>query len=146
MKICQIQKGEKADYNQLMMVWESAVKATHDFLVLEDFEFFKQIIPNYFPNVDLYVIRVDKAIVAFMGVSGENIEMLFVSSDSRGKGFGKSLLLYALETLKAKKVDVNEQNTQAVGFYERFGFKVISRSEKDSTGKDYPILHLSVTE
>ncbi|NDV56083.1 GNAT family N-acetyltransferase [Parabacteroides sp. 52] len=139
-----MQKGEKADYKQLITVWESAVKATHEFLTIEDFEFFKQIIPNHFLHVDLYVIRVDKAIAAFMGVSGENIEMLFVSSDSRGKGFGKSLLLYAIETLRAKKVDVNEQNTQAVGFYEKFGFKVISRSEKDSTGKDYPILHLSL--
>jgi putative acetyltransferase len=144
MGIHQIQRGEKADYNQLMTVWESAVKATHDFLSIEDFGLFKQIIPNYLPNVDLYVIRVDKTIVAFMGVLGENIEMLFVSSDSIGKGFGKFLLLYALETLKAKKVDVNEQNTQAIGFYKRFGFKVIGRSEKDSTGKDYPILHLSL--
>jgi ribosomal protein S18 acetylase RimI-like enzyme len=144
--IHEIQKGEKADYSQLMTVWESSVKETHHFLRTEDFEYYKKIIPNYFPNVNLYVIRSGKIINAFMGISGDNLEMLFVSANSRGKGYGKSLLLYALDNLNVKKVDVNEQNFQAVGFYERFGFKVISRSEKDSMGKDYPILHLSLRE
>ncbi|MDH6343059.1 putative acetyltransferase [Parabacteroides sp. PFB2-12] len=144
METYQIQKGEKTDYIQLMTVWESAVMATHHFLMSEDFDFFKQMIPSYFPHVDLYVIRIEKRVAAFMGVSEDNLEMLFVSADSRGKGLGKTLLLYALENLKVNKVDVNEQNTQALGFYEKFGFKVVGRSEKDSTGKEYPILHLSL--
>ena len=125
-----IQKGENADYSQLMVVWESSVKATHYFLKPEDFEFYKKRIPDYFPNVDLYVIRSGKTINAFMGVLGDNLEMLFVSAESRGKGYGKSLLRYALDNINVKKVDVNEKNIQAIGFYERFGFKVIDRSEK----------------
>lgn len=32
-----IQKGEKEDYDQLIAVWESSVKATHHFLKPEDF-------------------------------------------------------------------------------------------------------------
>jgi len=44
------------------------------------------------------------------------------------------------------KVDVNEQNDQALGFYKGNGFKVISRSEMDSSGKPYPILHLELQE
>lgn len=142
--IHEIQKGEKADYGQLMTVWESSVKATHHFLRTEDFEFYKKIIPDYFPNVDLYAIRSGETINAFMGVSGDNLEMLFVSAESRGKGYGKSLLMYALDNLDVKKVDVNEQNIQAVGFYERFGFKVVGRSEKDSMEKGYPILKMEV--
>ena len=140
----EIKKGEKNDYSQLMAVWESSVKATHHFLKPEDFEFYKKRVPDYFSNVDLYMIRSEETINAFMGVSGDNLEMLFVSADSRGKGYGKSLLLYALDKLNVKKVDVNEQNTQAVGFYEKFEFKIIGRSEKDSMGKNYPVLHLSL--
>jgi ribosomal protein S18 acetylase RimI-like enzyme len=138
----EIQKGEKNDYSQLMAVWESSVKATHLFLKPEDFEFYKKIIPDYFPNVDLYVVRSGETINAFMGISGDNLEMLFVSADLRGKGYGKSLLMYALDNLNVKRVDVNEQNMQALGFYERFGFKVIGRSEKDLMSKDYPILKM----
>ena len=40
------------------------------------------------------------------------------------------------------KVDVNEQNYQAVGFYEKLGFRKAGRSEKDGSGKDYPIIHM----
>lgn len=42
------------------------------------------------------------------------------------------------------KVDVNEQNPQAIGFYEKMGFKPIGRSEKDGSGKPYPIIHMSL--
>lgn len=139
-----IEKGERLDYDQLSAVWESSVKATHHFLEPEDFKYYKRLIPDFFSHVDLYVIRQGKVIEAFMGVSDDHIEMLFVSADARGKGYGKCLLLYALDKLNAKKVDVNEQNTQALRFYEKFGFKVAARSEKDSMGKDYPILHLSL--
>jgi putative acetyltransferase len=140
----EIQRGEKADYRRLMAVWESSVKATHHFLKPEDFEYYKKRIPDFFSRVNLHVIRSGKTIEAFMGVSGDHLEMLFVSADSIGKGYGKSLLLYAIDVLNVEKVDVNEQNTRAIGFYEKFGFKVTDRSGKDSAGKNYPVLHLSL--
>ena len=68
--------------------------------------------------------------------------MLFVSSDARGQGYGKLLLEHAIENSDVTKVDVNEQNQQAIGFYEKFGFRVVGRSEKDSMWKDYPLLHM----
>lgn len=54
------------------------------------------------------------------------------------------LLLHAINNLHITKVGVNEQNEQAVKFYERFGFKTISRSETDGMGKPYPILHIEL--
>lgn len=133
------------DYNHIMTVWESSVKMTHDFLKPGDFEFYKQIIPtDYLPNIDVYVLRSEGHIRGFIGVSGEHLEMLFISGESRGKGYGKKLLTYAVRHLGIHKTDVNEQNIQAVGFYEKFGFKVTGRSEKDSMNKEYPILHLSL--
>ncbi|MGY0625916.1 MAG: GNAT family N-acetyltransferase, partial [Paraglaciecola chathamensis] len=44
----------------------------------------------------------------------------------------------------ATKVDVNEQNPKALGFYQRIGFKVVGRSELDGQGKPYPLLHLAL--
>ena len=38
--------------------------------------------------------------------------------------------------------DVNEQNLQAVGFYEHLGFVPIGRSERDGQGRAYPLIHL----
>ncbi len=54
------------------------------------------------------------------------------------------LLQYAIEQLGVTKVDVNEQNPQAVGFYEHMGFKVVSRSPLDDMGKPFPILHMTL--
>jgi ribosomal protein S18 acetylase RimI-like enzyme len=47
-----------------------------------------------------------------------------------------------LNSLNANKVNVNEQNTEAIKFYTKFGFKVYERTKKDSYGNDYPILKM----
>ena len=138
--VCQ---ANKEDYPILIEIWESAVKATHNFLSDEDFEFYKSHIPIYFQHVSLYVYKNEKGIIkAFLGVTDDSIEMLFVENGSRGTGMGKILLDYAVNTLNARHVDVNEQNTQALKFYYHFGFVEVDRSEYDGEGKEYPILHL----
>jgi putative acetyltransferase len=82
--------------------------------------------------------------VSFIGIHGENLEMLFIAGDQRNNGYGKFILNYAVENLNIKKVDVNEQNVQAIGFYKKFSFRTIGRSDKDSKNKNYPILHFSL--
>lgn len=79
-----------------------------------------------------------------MSVSEGNLEMLFIAGDLRGKGYGRKMLEHAIQYLNATKVDVNEQNTQAVEFYKKFGFKVVNRTDKDSEGRDYPILKMEI--
>lgn len=138
-----VEKAYPDDYHEIIDVWKSSVKATHDFLSLEDFDFYIELLPLALASVDLYIIRSENTVTAFIGISEESIEMLFVSDESRGKGYGKALIEYAINEFHVKKVDVNEQNKQAIGFYEKFGFKIISRSEIDSMGKNYPILHMS---
>ncbi|MGE0773305.1 MAG: hypothetical protein AB7K37_16455 [Cyclobacteriaceae bacterium] len=39
---------------------------------------------------------------------------------------------------------MNEDNPGAAAFYQRMGFKVVSRSPTDPLGKPYPILHLEL--
>ena len=79
----------------------------------------------------------DNRILAFLGVDGNNIEMLFVDPDKRGMGLGRELVKYAVCKLKCNKVDVNEQNEQAVAFYDRMGFVLQSRDDNDSSGKPF---------
>lgn len=135
--------ADKKDYPILIDIWESAVKATHDFLSEEDFEFYKKHIPIYFQHVSLYVYKNEQNVIkAFLGISDDSIEMLFVDNKDRGTGIGKILLDYAINTLNARKVDVNEQNTQALEFYYHLGFVEVGRDEYDGEGKGYPILHL----
>ena len=78
-------------------------------------------------------------------MEGDSIEMLFVAAEARGRGIGSALMRQAL-ALGASRVDVNEQNPQALGFYRRFGFEVASRDKLDSLGLPYPILHCALSE
>lgn len=142
-----IRPADKKDYPVLINIWESAVKATHDFLSDEDFAFYKAHIPIYFQHVSLYKYINEKGVTkGFLGIEDDSIEMLFVDNESRGTGIGKQLLDYAVDKLNARRVDVNEQNEQALNFYYHFGFKEVDRSEYDGEGKEYPILHLMKTE
>lgn len=132
------------DYEKLINIWENSVRETHSFLMEEDIQFYKPLIlKEYFPQVDLYCHKDDnQRINGFMGIVGDKLEMLFIDSGKRGKGIGKVLLDYAINERNVKWVDVNEQNSLAVGFYQHMGFQVVSRSELDGTGKPYPILSM----
>lgn len=137
-----IREVKKTDYPILVDIWESAVLSTHDFLKKEDFLYYREHLPTYFQYVTLYGYEQDGRLVGFIGVAENNIEMLFVHNDYRYKGVGKRLVMYAIEKLQVYKVDVNEQNIQAVGFYQHMGFSVITRFDLDAEGKAYPILHM----
>ncbi|MCE3075672.1 GNAT family N-acetyltransferase [Chryseobacterium gwangjuense] len=141
----QIRIAISEDYPRIMEIWESAVKATHNFLAEEDFTYFKEIIPrDYLPNLEVYLIIVNEKPQGFASVAEGNLEMLFIHDSTRGKGLGKKLYEFMKEKTGLTKVDVNEQNPQAIDFYEKMGFKTIGRSEKDGSGKDYPIIHMSL--
>ena len=141
-----IEEVSREDYPVLLQVWEASVRATHHFLKEEDIDYFKPLIlSTYFDAVTLRCIRKEGKIVAFLGVADQNLEMLFIHPDFRGMHLGKSLVDYAVKEMDVIKVDVNEQNDQAVGFYKKYGFEVYDRSEKDGTGKPYPLLHMRLS-
>ncbi len=71
--------------------------------------------------------------------------MLFLSPEARGKGLGKQLLQYGIETYNIQELTVNEQNPQAVGFYEHMGFQTYKRTEYDEEGNPYPLLYMRLS-
>ena len=139
-----IRKIKETDYPRLIEIWQSAVLNTHDFLKEEDFLYYKKQLPVYFQYVTLVGFEQEGILAGFMGIAEENLEMLFVDNDYRGTGIGKKLIAYATANLHVTKVDVNEQNTQAVDFYKYMGFNIVRRSELDGEGKEYPILHMQL--
>lgn len=130
----------------LTALWEASIRATHHFAAEEDILFYRQIVRSKaLVGVELYVLRnSDGTFAAFMGLEGDKIEMLFVSPSLRGKGLGKQFVTYAVTECGMRLVDVNEQNTQAMGFYDKLGCRTISRDELDPSGRPYPILHLAL--
>jgi putative acetyltransferase len=140
----QIDEVSKADFDILLNVWEASVRATHDFITEDNIQFFKPLVRNEaLPSLELCCVRNENNLpVGFVGMSNGKVEMLFVHPDYFGKGVGKRLLEYAIKHMNATELDVNEQNPNAIGFYKKMGFVVVGRSELDSTGKPFPILHM----
>lgn len=98
---------------------------------------------QYLPDAVLHV-AVDGADrpLGFMGLSEGMIDALFIDPACHGRGIGRSLVECARASGQTLSVDVNEQNIGARSFYERLGFIVVARSERDSSGMPYPLLHL----
>ncbi|AQP47894.1 acetyltransferase [Tessaracoccus aquimaris] len=132
------------DWPVLVDVWRSAVDATHDFLAADDRDRIEShLASDYFPQVRLAAAVVSDRIVGFAGVAGGSLEMLFVHADFRGRGVGTTLLGWALRQ-GVDRVDVNQQNPQAVGFYLANGFHTVGRSDLDDQGRPYPLLRMAL--
>ncbi|MDX1892400.1 acetyltransferase [Mycolicibacterium sp. 050158] len=135
-----------AEYPVLAAIWRGAVDATHDFLAEADRdEIEARLQSDYLPAVVLSVAERDGRPVGFSGVLEETLEMLFVDATQRDGGIGTALLAHAISEHGVTKVDVNEQNVSAAGFYAHRGFEVVGRSETDEAGRPYPLLHLSLS-
>jgi len=132
------------EFPAVVVLWEASVRATHDFLSEEDIHYFRPLILNeYLYLLDLRCVRTSEGrIIGYMGCLDGKIEMLFVDPEYFGRGIGRMLVQYAFSELQIVRVDVNEQNGQALGFYEKMGFSVASRSATDASGRPYPILHM----
>ena len=133
--------------DELLALWERSVRATHAFLSDAEVRRIKGYVPQAIEAVEhLIVAESDgpdgEKPVAFMGIQSNRLEMLFVSPEHRGRGIGKRLLQHGMQEYGLAELTVNEQNPQAVGFYEHMGFATYKRSNHDEEGGPYPILYM----
>ncbi|MCX4335087.1 MAG: GNAT family N-acetyltransferase [Bacteroidales bacterium] len=139
-----IRQCRNEDYPKLVEIWEDSVRSSHTFLADDDItEIREKLTSLYFPSVKMFVAVYEDEIVGFMGLSGCKIEMLFISTGRQKAGTGRRFIELAKDK-GCRFVDVNEQNTGALSFYQKCGFKIISRDETDDAGRPFPILHLSL--
>ena len=143
-KISVIRNRTPQTIASLLCVWERSVRATHDFLSDAEIRRIRAYVPQALQGVRHLIAAESEsdAIAAFAGVENRRIEMLFVAPERRGAGIGKALLRYAVRAFGADEVPVNEQNAQAVGFYEHMGFAAYRRTDTDEQGGPYPLLYM----
>lgn len=142
--VCRIIPLFQTDFNEIVELWETSVKVTHHFLQPEEINFYKPYILKYtLPLCRLLGIKeTDGRLAAFIGLSEDKTEMLFVHPDYFNRGYGSKLITFAEHIFGINKVDVNEENPRALNFYLHIGYKIIGRSEIDGNGKPHPLLFL----
>ena len=147
-KIIEVEKLNRTDalIEELTLVWEDSVRRTHLFLSEDAIVEIKKFIPDALRKVDHLIVSMNglEEAVGFIGIEDRTIEMLFISPNERGKGIGKLLTIYSIEKFAINLVTVNEQNPQAIGFYEHLGFKVYKKTETDEQGRPYPLLYMEL--
>ena len=143
MELTEVQERSEPLLTQLLAVWERSVRATHTFLTAEEIARIREYVPSALAQVLVLVVLTDHGVpVAFMGIAGDKLEMLFVAPESRGQGLGRRLIRYGIDHYALREVSVNEQNPQAVGFYAHMGFQTYRRTERDEQGGPYPLLYM----
>ena len=131
------------DGARVVEIWRSAVQATHDFLSPADLAEIDAQVEEFLPKTPLLLaIDEEGRAAGFMGMTGHKVDSLFIDPMLRGGGIGRLMIEHAATLYASLTVDVNEQNAQAVGFYERMGFVRTGRSDTDDQGRPYPLIHM----
>jgi GNAT superfamily N-acetyltransferase len=93
-------------------VWYASVVATHDFLAESDLiEISVLVRRDYLPNHSFLVgMDGEDRVVGFMGMTGQEIDSLFIDPAYRGKGLGRALVAVAASKTTGLEVEVNAQN------------------------------------
>ncbi|HLQ87103.1 GNAT family N-acetyltransferase [Enterococcus cecorum] len=120
----------------IVQLWQANVKVTHTFLTEQEIQNIKQYIPQAVEHVPHLCIALSEKgeLLGFIGVADQRLEMLFIQVNARGQGIGKQLLRYAIKNFDVNELTVNEQNPQAIGFYEHLGFVTYKRTDLDEGG------------
>ena len=144
MKIYEVQVRTPELMDDLLTVWEASVRATHLFLSDAEVKQIKTYVPQALAGVKHLIVAENELgqIIGFMGTEEKRLEMLFLSPAERGKGIGKQLIQHGIKNYGIQEVTVNEQNPQAVGFYQHLGFETYKRTEYDEEGNPYPLLYM----
>lgn len=144
MNLYEVTQREPQLICQLTTIWEDSVRASHLFLSEAEIQEIKAHVLQALTGVSHLLVaeRVLGQPVAFMGIEGPRLEMLFLSPAKRGAGLGRQLLEYGIRHYHLQELTVNEQNPQAVGFYQHMGFETYRRTDCDEQGGPYPLLYM----
>jgi len=142
-----IRRALESDRPFLLELWERSVRMTHTFLSESDIAMLKPLVATALTidAIEWWVAATDEdEPMAFLGYSPATIDALFVDPRYRGRGVGTRLVAHAQHLAGgALRVDVNEQNEAARGFYASLGFESAGRSPTDDAGRPFPIIHMT---
>lgn len=74
----------------------------------------------------VYLLIKDDELIGSVALKGEEIDDLLVDKKYQGKGYGKQILLWAIENIDSGKIilHVAQWNEKATALYEKTGFEI----------------------
>ena len=143
-----IRRANSDESEIIVDIWLRSVRATHTFLSEQEIQALLPLVGPELDKCQLWVLCADAGSpVGFLGMSPSQIEAMFIAPEFLRCGGGRQLVEHAVSLADSDlTVEVNEQNTGACRFYEACGFRVVGRSEVDTGGRPYPLLHMKLAK
>ena len=128
-----IRKFEKNDVNYVMKIWKNENINAHKFIPKEYWESNYRYIKEILPNSEIYVYVIKENIVGFIGLNQNYIEGIFIDTNNQCNGIGTLLLNKIKENRNTLTLSVYKKNINAIKFYKKNGFIIISESIDKNT-------------
>lgn len=112
------------DTRRLLAIWEAASRRGHPFLseafIEEERE---RVRDEYLPMAETWVAVEGGRPVGFLALVEGMIGGLFVDPEYHRRGIGRALAVFAVKLRPDLELEVFEENTRAIAFYEAMGFR-----------------------
>ena len=74
----------------------------------------------------VYILLDEDRLIGSVALKGEELDDLIVAPEYQGQGYGKQILLWALEHMQGEQIllHVAEWNQRAIRLYKKYGFEV----------------------
>ncbi|MEM9778126.1 MAG: GNAT family N-acetyltransferase, partial [Chloroflexota bacterium] len=95
----------------------------------------------FLPKSQTWVYENDKRIAGFIYLLDNVVGGIFVHPDWQRKGVGKLLMDQACSVHDTLELEMFKANSQAIAFYNKYGFRVTSERHDEATNQ--PMLKLS---
>ena len=136
-----VREFQRSDLERVLEIWLTANVQAHGFIPREYWEGQRETVRALLPRAELYVWQGEGEINGFLGLTGGEIQGLFVWPAFQGRGIGQDLLDCAKESHDQLTLHVYQKNRPAIAFYERQGFSVTGEGLDEATGEREFTMH-----
>ena len=125
---------ETADLVAVAALWLAANLQAHAFIPAQYWREHYHPVRGLLAQAEVYVYEVSGVLQGFIGLDGDYIPGLFVQPGAQSRGIGKALLDFAKAGRPSLSLQVYQNNTGALRFYQREGFVIQDAGVDQDTG------------
>lgn len=138
-----IRRCTESDLDAVMAIWLESNVDAHGFIPAEYWEGNFPAVRAMLPEAEVFVYQDESSgrVCGFIGLTGGEVQGIFVEGPDRSRGIGKQLLDFVKERRDRLALHVYQKNLRAADFYRREGFRVQESGVDEDTGeKDWKMV------
>ncbi|MFQ9511192.1 MAG: GNAT family N-acetyltransferase [Lachnospiraceae bacterium] len=117
-----------------MQIWLDGNIEAHSFVSQEYGKSNFPLVMEQLLLAEVYVYEIDSLVLGFVGMQEDYLAGIFVDKAAQSMGVGKQLLDYIKETHSVFSLNVYQENSRAITFYQREGLTITAEGIEEDTG------------